>query len=100
MPPEGTTLEQVTAMIQYAPVALLVLDRNRCLLKVNKMAEAMLALDPNQSHGQPFARWVAADSYGLVTKKLNYAADSKWSTDLGRGWAQVSRRRLVAHSEI
>ncbi|PWN19788.1 hypothetical protein BCV69DRAFT_32294 [Microstroma glucosiphilum] len=88
--------DELSAIIQFAPVALVVLDRNRNLKRVNKFAETMLGLDAKMCTGAPFNAWVAESTRPTVTRAIRYAAESKWGeSEHGSPWAQPAQSTVA-----
>lgn len=82
--------DELSCIIQFSPVALVILDRNRCLRRVNQLAENMLGINSNRCHGESFQSWVDEQSRVTVAKAMNHAAESKWTLSPANSWAVPS----------
>lgn len=81
--------DELSTIIHFAPTPLVVLDRNRCLARVNKLAQTTLGIDAKYCNGEAFSQWIVEGSQIAFAKALNHAAESKWSTvDNGDDWAR------------
>ncbi|CAO1622275.1 unnamed protein product [Sympodiomycopsis kandeliae] len=91
--------EELSTIIQFAPMCLVVLDRNRCLARLNKLAESTLGIDSKLCNGEPFSQWVSEGSQSVFAKALNHAAESKWSTaESGDDWARPGSSVVALHT--
>lgn len=73
--PQRKTMDrdELSTIIQFAPVPLVVLDRNRCLARVNKLAQSTLNIDSKYCNGDAFSLWISEGSQLVFTKALNHA---------------------------
>ncbi|CAO1623096.1 unnamed protein product [Parajaminaea phylloscopi] len=71
--------EELSTIIHFAPIALIVLDRNRNLRRVNKLAEELLDLNPLFCTGSSFLNWAPETQRVPLSRILNDAAESAWA---------------------
>ena len=68
--------DELSTIIQFAPMCLVVLDRNRCLARVNKLAQSTLGIDSKRCNGEAFSQWITDGSQIAFTKALNTAVST------------------------